>query len=244
MLSLKSKKTKKTKSDSSSDHSSTSLSSTDSTSLSTDSDSGSDDEDKSKAKVISTKKVKVKVNAKTKAKEKTILYLNDDATMPVSAGGVLIYKNVNNAMHLLLIDSRNVYEDIGGKIDETDEDIYNAIAREVEEETNNIIEKDKIIDRIKKAHKLSQWVYVPKSKYVIFLVEATPTEQKLEKEKFGDTELHDNFPRTIGWISRENLMKPEITKFKMNWRMKSSTLFEKLKGIESNFKFNNSMFKK
>jgi 8-oxo-dGTP pyrophosphatase MutT (NUDIX family) len=190
-------------------------------------------------------KKKIKSKSKSKSKSRTILYIQDDNSMPVTAGGVLIYKNINNTMHLLMIDNLNIYEDIGGKIDPDDEDIYDAIAREVEEETNKMIEKKDIIERIKKAQQLSHWVYVSRSKYVIFLIEASDEEIKLKKEDFGDRELHDDFPRTINWMPKENLMKPEIMKYKMNWRMKSRALFDKMKAIEANFKFSHTnLFKK
>jgi hypothetical protein len=78
---------------------------------------------------------------------------------------------------------------------------------------------------------------------VIYLIEANPAEKKLKKADFGDHEEHDGFARTIGWISREELAKPATIQFKLNWRMKCKSLFEKLTDIESKFKFKNNMFK-
>lgn len=180
----------------------------------------------------------IESDKKTKISKRTIMYLNDDDAKPVTAGGVLIYKKEKGNMMILVIDNSGKYEDIGGKIDPDDKTVYHAISREVEEETNSIIKSDTIIERLKDA----QYIYVPNSKYVIFLVEATKYEMKLRKDDFGDKELHDNFPRTIGWISRHDIVNPEIIKFKMNWRMKSKSLFDKLLDIENQFKLKKKLF--
>lgn len=167
------------------------------------------------------------------------MYLNDDDAKPVTAAGALFYKKVGKQMMILIIENEAKYEDIGGKIDPDDEDIMAAAAREIEEETNGQIKGENVIDRLK----LAPYIYVPRSKYVIYLVEASPAEKKLKKSDFGDREDHDGFARTIGWISREELSKPASVQFKMNWRMKCKSLFDKLTDIENQFKFKNNMFK-
>ena len=167
------------------------------------------------------------------------MYLDDDPAKPVTAGGVMIYKYVQNKIMLLIIETEGKYEDIGGKIDPEDDDIYSAVAREVQEETNEQIMSDDIIDRLK----LATYVYMPKSKYVIYIVEATDIEKKLKKVDFGDMEYHDAFPRTIGWIARDALMKPHNIQYKMNWRMKSKELFNQLIEIEKNVKYKKKLFK-
>ena len=174
-----------------------------------------------------------------KKHERNTLYLDDDR--PVTASGALIYKNIKNKLYLLVSDNRNKYEDIGGKIDPEDATIQDAAGREIEEETNGMIKKKDIIDRLKKT---TQYIYMPKSKYVVYLVEATENEQKLKKEDFGTKEIHDGFDRTIGWISREELCKPNVIKFKLNWRLKSKALFDKLSDIENKLKYKKNLFKK
>lgn len=176
---------------------------------------------------------------KTIMQKKTIKYIDDENTRPVTATGVMIYKQTSDyKMKLLIMKNRGVYEDIGGKIDPDDESIYSAAAREVDEETNGMIKKDTLIDRLK----MAQYVYVPRSKYVIFLLEANDAEKRLKKGDFGDREIHDNIPRSIEWISRDKLIRPENIKHKMNWRIKSKTLFDKLQSVESNFKFGKKLF--
>ena len=160
--------------------------------------------------------------------KKIIMNLNDDENKPVSAGGAMIYKITDGAMRFLMIKNCGLFEDIGGKIDDTDEDIYTAVAREVEEETNKQILAKNIIKRIKKA----EYVYVPRSKYVVFFVEATDNEKKLKKTDFGEYELHDNFPRIIGWLTRSEFAKSNVIKFKLNFRLKNKNIFDKLMQIE------------
>lgn len=190
------------------------------------------------SKKLDKKKSKSVAKKKASSNKRTIMYLNDDDAKPVTAAGALIYKRSAGKMKILIMENRNKYEDIGGKIDPTDESIYHAAGREIEEETNGMIKQDDIVERLK----VAPYIYVPRSKYLIFIVEATKEEKKLKKDDFGDREIHDDFPRTIGWIRRDALTKSTVIQFKMNWRMKSKSLFDKLKDIENQFKFKKKMF--
>jgi hypothetical protein len=192
---------------------------------------------------ISNSLAKIKIGktaiVKKKAHKRTVMYLNDDETKPITAGGSVFYKNIKGKMMLLIIENNNKYEDIGGKIDPDDENIYTAVAREIIEETNGLIADDKLASRLEKA----SYAYVPKSKYVIFILSANSAEKVLKKKDFGEYEEHDNIKRTIGWISREELCKSENIQFRMNWRMKSKALFDKLLDIENKFKYKINLFK-
>lgn len=170
--------------------------------------------------------------------KRVILYLNNDPAKPVTAAGALLYKNVSGKMKILLMENKGKYEDIGGKIDPDDKSIYDAAGREIEEETNGIISKESIIDRLKE----SQYIYVPKSKYVVFIVEADKNEKKLTKDDFGDKELYDDFKRTIGWFLKNDIIKSSIIQFKMNWRIRNKDLFDKLNIIEHKFKYKKKIF--
>ena len=173
-----------------------------------------------------------------KSSKRTIMYIDDDDTKPVMASGALIYRFNNKKMELLVIKYNNKYEDIGGKIDNTDKNIYYATAREVEEETNGIIKSRDIYDRLTD----SPYIYSAKSKYIIFLVEATEDEKKLVKKDFGEYEHHDNIKRTIGWVKKETLVDPKIIKHKMNWRLKNRKLFSKLESINEDNTFSKRLF--
>jgi len=190
-----------------------------------------------KPKTVKPKKQPVKSQPKNK---RTVMFLDDDPAKPVTAGGVIIYKYVKGKMMLLIIETDGKYEDIGGKIDPDDSDVFSAVAREVQEETNEQIMSEDILDRLK----IASYVYVPRSKYVVYIVEATVQEKKLKKTDFGEMEEHDAFPRTIGWIARDALMKPQTIQYKMNWRLKSKELFDKLIDIEKDGMFKKKIFKK
>lgn len=161
--------------------------------------------------------------------QRKTFYINNDTTKPIRAGGVIVYrKNKNHSVDLLLIFSRGIYEDIGGRTDIKDTDIYDTVAREVEEETNKIILCESIKDRLTR----SKYVYCAKSKYVIFLVEATENEACLESNIFGNIEIHDNISRLIKWISVDTVLDASVIKYKLNYRMKNPHLFNKLKDIK------------
>jgi hypothetical protein len=161
--------------------------------------------------------------------QRKTFYIDDDKSKPLRAGGVIIYRETeDNNIDLLLIFSRGLYEDIGGRTDNEDEDIYDTVAREVDEETNHVI----VYDSIKARLSTAKYVYCSKSKYIIFLVKATKKEAALESEVFGEIEVHDNIKRTITWISLNTVLESSVIKYKLNYRMKNPHLFNKLKNIK------------
>lgn len=170
--------------------------------------------------------------------EKKTIYLNDDKTKPVIAVGILIYKNVCDKMKLLIVYTKNRYEDIGGKIDQQDNTIYDTACRKIEEKTNGLIRRIDIINRIQN----SQYIYIPKSKYLIFLLEASVYEQKLQKDDFGNIEINNKNNRLIGWIDRKYLSNKNVLKFKLNLRIKNKRLLDTLLSIENQFKFKKKLF--
>ena len=174
------------------------------------------------------------------ATQRKTMYLHGDQSKPVTAAGALFYKKVGGKLMLLVIEKQGKYEDIGGKIEKGDTDIYAAVSREVEEETNGQIKSSDVIERVKNA----QCVYVPKSKYLVHLIEANVAEKNLTKDDFGNCETFTNTMRTVGWISHEELTKTATIQHKMNWRLKSKSLMSKLIDVENQMKFkNNNLFK-
>lgn len=156
-------------------------------------------------------------------------YLDDDKTKPLRAGGVIIYRETaDHDIELLLISSRGLYEDIGGCTDADDDDIEDTVAREVEEETNEVITYDAIRDRLDDA----MYVYSQRSKYIIYIVEATDSEAELKSEEFGNQELFDKINRTIHWMSVETILDKTIIKHKLNFRLKNTHLFDKLRNLK------------
>lgn len=166
----------------------------------------------------------------TKDKRKTF-YLDDDDEKPLRAGGVIIYKyDKESNIELLLISSRGQYEDIGGCTDNIDEDIFETVSREVEEETNEVITYGEIIKRLHDA----TYVYSKSSKYIIYIVQATDEETNLESSEFGNKEIHDDISRTISWVPLSTILDKDIIRYKLNFRMKNTYLFDKLRSIKKN----------
>lgn len=124
-------------------------------------------------------------------------FLNGNKSYPVRAGGTLFYRydDHDNTYSLLLIFSRNIYEDFGGCSDTTDKSIEDMVSREVEEESNCIFRKEYVLNLIKK---INQPVYIKQSKYVLYFVQI---DELYDPSIFGDREIHDGFSRTVEWIN-------------------------------------------
>ncbi len=124
--------------------------------------------------------------------------INGDIQYPIAAGGCIFYKCTTDAIYVLLQLIGNRYEDLGGKVEQTDNDIYDTVAREVNEETNNII--CNVVD-IKNRLLSAECIYIPNAKYMLFFLEATPHEMHIESTSFGEIETHTQIPRTVHWIN-------------------------------------------
>ena len=153
--------------------------------------------------------------------DRPTFYYDNDNTKPIRAGGVIIYREINNRIDFLLIKKKHNgierYEDIGGKTDINDINEYDTIAREVFEETNSIINQDVIKYQLSK----SSNIYVPYSKYLLYLVEANVYEKNLKPIYFGDKEIHDDINRTIVWIDINSFLD---NKLNFNPRMNSENV--------------------
>lgn len=143
---------------------------------------------------------------------------------PITAGGVLFYKKTENGLELLLLNKKNKFEDIGGKTEFKDRNILETICREVSEETNNLIKKCDLIDRLKN----SEPIYSYNSKYLIFLIEADEFEKNLNKKDFQDVESKNKLKRTIKWIDYKEYLNFSKCR-KLNFRLMKRNIFEKLK---------------
>jgi len=169
-----------------------------------------------------------------------IFYFENDQTKPIYATGVLIYRNHFEKMLCLIQDHNNLYEDIGGSIDPGDMTLLGTVSRSVEDETNGIISSSDIIQRLETSKK----IYIPASKYCLFIIEATEKETMLKKADFGTDEKHDNIRRTIGWIARADLSLPHVIRYRLNHRLRNKAIFEYLKELEKNMKYKKCLFKK
>ena len=171
---------------------------------------------KSKSKNIYNKRVIFNIKPK-----------DSDIEVPITSGGVILYRR-NKELELLLITNRGKYEDLGGRADISDKNIYETVAREAYEESNNLINKKSILDRIK----TSEYFISKTAKYIVFIIEANQEESKLLSEQFGNIEIHDNIPRIISWIPISEFLDTKTIKDKMNFRLKNRYIFEYLKSLK------------
>ena len=127
---------------------------------------------------------------------------NNNKKNPLRAGGCLFYKfDENNKMHVLLIKNHGKYEDFGGKTDEVDKCIDDTIIREVMEESNYLIDECELKDQLDK----NNCVYVKRSKYLLYIIEASEKQANLTGKMFGNKELHDNLFRIVEWMEYEEM---------------------------------------
>ena len=154
-----------------------------------------------------------------------IFYYNNDTSYELKAGGVLFYKynKEEDKYEFLMINSRNQYEDFGGKTDVGDENIIKTISREVDEESNKIFSKEIIEEKIKNL----VTVYVKHCKYLLYFVELTDNYNPLD---FGKKEHHDNLNRTVEWVGQENFYKEEFIK-NLNFRLRIFNVLENIKNL-------------
>ena len=132
----------------------------------------------------------------------------------ISAGGCLFYKtgtDPRGLVQLLLIRYTNPdypsLDDLGGKTDLEDRSILETIYREVEEETNNLITRERIFNALlPKASSVDGTIapssvssfYNERSKYYLLLI-------RVDEDFFPDTtvfgvrEHSDDIGRTIDW---------------------------------------------
>jgi hypothetical protein len=133
---------------------------------------------------------------------KSALYPNT-----VSACGCLFYRDCQDDKELMLIsyDDKNwiFLDDYGGQIDELDQTLFDAIARETYEESNGLITK-KIISNLLSGK--TKTFYTPFSKYYVIVVKVDDTFFP-DTSVFGDTETHDKIKRKVNWYKFSDARK-------------------------------------
>jgi len=161
----------------------------------------------------------------------TFLY-NKDPELEIRAGGAIFYKiDENSTVQFMMLNARGKYEDFGGKTDLIDESINHTIAREVDEESNHIFDKNDILKRILKLTPC----YTRTSKYQIYFVKLTKAESQLDVSIFGDKEIHDDIYRTVEYISIDQLMDKNFIKNKLCYRLKFKAFFKFVKELYNEY---------
>lgn len=111
----------------------------------------------------------------------------------VYAVGFLL-RNGNNYLMQIHEDKHYHYSDFGGKTEYYDKDVYDTVMRELCEESNGYLNVSR------KELLKSETFYCKKSRYLLFIVDTE--KDYIEAIKLmGDKEIHDNKPRTTGWVN-------------------------------------------
>ena len=154
--------------------------------------------------------------------------------MTINYAGVLIYKKENNKLKILVSENKGRFEDIGTQIDN---DIL-SLAYHIEKETNEQIKSINIIDRLK----LAPYIYFPKYNYIIYFIEASKDEKILKRDDFSEHSFYNGSIRYIGWMPRDKLFSSSTLKYKINHRLQSKSIINKIIDIEKQYKYKHKMF--
>jgi hypothetical protein len=162
-----------------------------------------------------------------------VFYYKNEKQSEIKAGGVVFYyyDRKNNELKFLLIKNREKYEDFGGKTDPLDKTIEETIAREVEEESNEIFTKTNIIKRIENKNPL----YTKNSKYLLYFCRLKSSEN-YNPSIFGTKEIYENIPRTVEWISYDKLKNSSFIKKNLSYRLRFRTFFTKINKLHTFYK--------
>jgi hypothetical protein len=164
--------------------------------------------------------------------DRPTFYYKNNKKKPIRAGGILFYRArlVNNITHydfLLMYNKwRKTYEDLGGRTSEGDTSIQDTIAREIEEESNNIFNKEDIKKRLKN----QSHVYISNCKYLLYFLKVTDKEAQLKKSDFGKLEIYDNLERSISWLSSNKLLSNKFP-LQLNIRMANPVTYYRILDI-------------
>ena len=158
----------------------------------------------------------------------SMLSKNELFDKSISATGILFYKIVKNNVKLMLIKYADKnwpkLDDFGGRIDNTDDTVFDAAIRETEEETNKIITKDLILkissdDNIK-------CFYNKTSKYFLHLIRVDE-DFFSDTSIFGDFEEHDKIYRKVEWYDFKDC------KTELSYRLQMHELFNFIIKVEN-----------
>jgi ADP-ribose pyrophosphatase YjhB (NUDIX family) len=130
---------------------------------------------------------------------------NEMYPQTISSCGCLFYKK-NGKLLLIKYDDPewNRYDDLGGQIDIEDDSIFTAMAREIAEETNNIL-SFKFINKLFEQNKIHLF-YNEQSKYYCNIICVSDNFME-NTDIFGDLEIHDNIKRSIKWYDYKKVKK-------------------------------------
>lgn len=146
-------------------------------------------------------------------------FFKNNQHLEIRAAGVLPYVRTEEGVEFLMIRCNRKYEDFGGKTDIVDKSIEETAARETEEESNCILKKDMLLEKIKNN---SIPAYSKHSKYILYFVEV---DEYYHPRKFGTREKHENIKRTVEWVPIEKFKDIKFIEKYVHFRLKFSYFF-------------------
>ncbi len=148
---------------------------------------------------------------------KTVVNLKDMANLyehSISACGCVLYKHINGEVHLLLVKYTNpkfpLLDDLGGKIELTDESLFEAMAREVAEETNQVISHAELQRLVISTDSIHHY-YNHLCKYYATIVKV-PEDYLADTSIFGSVETGNQIGRTLQWFRISDLSKRDLAR--------------------------------
>ncbi len=143
-----------------------------------------------------------------------IFYTDDNNSSKITAGGIIFYRyDIKTDKVKLLLQFVNRYdkytkqskfqfEDIGGRTEDEDTCIQDTIIRELVEETNGLISKDKALSLLENDYGK---IYCHHGMYMMYVVQADSDIIRISTKDYGDKEFHTDKNRSFSWVDAEHL---------------------------------------
>lgn len=125
---------------------------------------------------------------------------------PVKACG-LILVHYSDEPYFLLQKKKNRYEDFGGRVDPSDQTVFDTITREATEESNGQLDRESLLQRLFTS---TVFYYHQQANYLYAILPATAEEASLIDSDFGSIEAHDQIERQVSWVPLSQLSPDKI----------------------------------
>lgn len=115
---------------------------------------------------------------------------------PVKACGIIIVQYAEEP-YFLLQKRGKLYEDFGGKVEWSDQSVFDTMVREALEESNHRFDASSLYQRLLTT---PFFYYHKKANYLYAVIQATEEEVYLIDQDFGEVENHQQVERSVAWI--------------------------------------------
>ena len=131
-----------------------------------------------------------------------------EGTMEVKAAGILFFVRTGPRIFFLMRRERGKWSETGGgKVERMDKCILDTAVRECVEETNGRLfgKDDSLSECGNKIRAMitphTYKIYSPRSKYLLYVVEAGPKLKREKMARFGRVEKHTNMRHYYKWVN-------------------------------------------